>query len=398
MKNLILKHALKNAVMHHGKANVKAVMNKVIGEKPKVDKKKLGPEVKKIVSKVNKKSVAAQKKELLKMWPSALEKKPEKPKKLQALPGAVRGKVVLRFAPNPNGAMTLGAARGLILNWEYAQKYNGKFILRFDDSDPKTKPPLIKAYDWYLEDCKWLGIKPHKVLRMSDRVPIYYEYARKLIGKEGMYACTCPREQFQRLKAAGQECPCRALQKKETLRVFEEMLAGEYDDGEVVLRLKSGMRCKNPAVRDWVALRVIKKAHPCVGSKYVVWPTLDFASAIEDKMQGVTHIIRGKDLMHSTERQKFLYKYMKWKYPRTLYWGRVAIHEFGKLSTSTIRAGIEAGEFKGWSDPELPTIKALRKRGIKAGAVKEFWLSFGLSERDISASIKTLEAINRKLH
>lgn len=397
MKDIILRHALKNAVLHDGKADVKAVMNKVIGDKPKADRKKLASEVKKIVVDVNKKSIAVQKKELLKIWPDALEKKPEKPKELPALLGAVKGKVVLRFAPNPNGAMTLGAARGLILNWEYAKKYNGKFILRFDDSDPKTKPPLIKAYDWYLEDSKWLGVKPDKILKMSDRIPIYYEYARKLIEKDAMYACKCPREKFQKLKAAGKECPCRALQKKETMRIFEDMFDGKYDEGEVVLRLKTGMQCKNPAVRDWVCFRIIKVAHPRVDKKYVVWPTLDFASAIEDKLQGVTHIIRGKDLMHSTERQKYLYEYMEWSYPKTLYWGRVAIHEFGKVSTSDIRRGIEAGKYKGWDDPKLPTIKALKKRGIEATAIKEFWLSFGLSERDISASIEMLEAINRKL-
>jgi glutamyl-tRNA synthetase len=134
-----------------------------------------------------------------------------------------------------------------------------------------------------------------------------------------------------------------------------------------------------------------------VGDKYVVWPLLDFEGAIEDHLLGMTHIIRGKDLMDSERRQKYVYDYLGWTYPHTSHWGRVKMHEFGKFSTSGLREAIEAGEYSGWDDPRLPTLRALRRRGIRPEALRKFFIDMGVGETDVSLSLDNLYAENRKL-
>tara|TARA_B100000475_G_scaffold199095_1_gene180765 strand:- start:829 stop:1710 length:882 start_codon:yes stop_codon:yes gene_type:complete len=131
-----------------------------------------------------------------------------------------------------------------------------------------------------------------------------------------------------------------------------------------------------------------------VGDKYKVWPLLDFQSAIEDHEQGVTHIIRGKDLMDSTRKQTLLYNHFGWEYPETMYWGRVKIHEFGSFSTSGMRKEIEDKNYSGWDDPRLPTLRALRRRGFDSDAMKDFWIDLGLTQKDISVSLQTIESFN----
>ncbi len=130
--------------------------------------------------------------------------------------------------------------------------------------------------------------------------------------------------------------------------------------------------------------------------RHHAWPLLDFQSAIEDHLQGVTHVIRGKDLMDSTRKQTFLYKHMGWTYPETLYWGRVSVHEFGKFSTSMMRRAIESGKFTGWDDPRLPCLAALRRRGYDPGAIRQFWVNMGLTEKDTAVSLANLDAEDGK--
>ena len=204
---------------------------------------------------------------------------------------------------------------------------------------------------------------------------------------------------FKELKDAKKACPHRGVGLEENLRHWEKMLAGEYEDHQAVLRIKTDIEHKDPALRDWGAFRIRKMDHPrsVIGNKYFVWPLLDFAGAIEDHELGMTHIIRGKDLMDSEKRQSYIYKYFGWRYPRTTHWGRVKIYEFGKFSTSSLRKSIETGEYSGWDDPRLPTIRAIRRRGIMAEALKKFMIDMGVGTTDVSISMESLYAENRKI-
>jgi len=405
LRMMIKKYALQNAVKHKKPPRVDAVVKKLISEQPELKNeiRNLIPVIKEVVAEVSELGMERCEEELRALAPELLielssEVGERREGVLPPLPRIEWG-VVMRFAPNPNGPPTLGSARGIIVNSEYARRYKGRFILRFDDTDPVLKRPLLEAYDWYLEDCEWLGAKPDAVVIASERLEIYYEHARRLIELGGAYVCFCSREEFKRFKDAACECPHRNTSVEENLEHWERMLDWEYEPGQAVLRVKTDMQHKDPALRDWVAFRILKATHPrpSVADKYCVWPTLDFESAIEDHILGVTHIIRGKDLMDSEGRQRFLYKHFGWKYPVTILWGRLKIHEFGKLSTSELRRRIESGEFDGWDDPRIPTIRALRRRGFEPEAIRRFFLSLGVSESDVAISLKNLYAENRKL-
>lgn len=392
-----MKYVVLNA-LKYGKPNEKAVMGKIMAEMPELRSK--AKEVLEIVKEciTEFESLNDEKKrELIDKYSNTELRKEKKEIKLPKLENAERGKVVMRFAPNPNGPPTLGSARGIIVNDEYCKMYNGKFILRFDDTDPRTKKPLLEAYDWYLEDCEWLNAKPKEVIYASKRIPIYYEYCKKLLEMEKAYPCFCGREEFKKYRDMGIECPHRNTKAEDSFEIWEKMLNGEFEEGEVVIRIKTDMKHRDPAIRDWVAFRIIYEEHPLVGDKFCVWPTLDFESAIEDYLLGITHIIRGKDLKDSELRQRFIYKYFNWEYPITKHWGKVSIHEFGKLSTSEIKREIEGGKYEGWDDPRLPTIRAFRRRGFKPEAIRNFILSLGVGENDVSVSVKNLYAENRKI-
>lgn len=314
------------------------------------------------------------------------------------LPGNTE-RVVVRFAPNPNGPPTLGSARGIVVNSELARQYKGEFIIRFDDTDPKVKKPLPEAYGWYLEDCEWLGAKPDKVVTASDRLDRYYKVAEELVKQGNAYVCTCSQEEFKRKKDLKKACQHRDTEADANLAEWRKMLAGEYREKEAVLRIKTEVDHPDPALRDWVAFRILEAEHPRqeVGSKYTVWPTLDLESAIEDHDQGITHILRGKDLMDSGKRQKYVYDYLGWTYPEVVLWGRVKIEDYGRLSTSGMAEAIANGEYEGWDDPRLPTIRALKRRGITADAIRNFMLDLGIGENDISLSTENLYAENRKI-
>ncbi len=397
MKEVILKFVALNAAKY-GKPNEKAVMGKIMAEMPELRSraKEVLEIVRECIAEFESLS-EGERRRLIEKYTAESKPKEEKKKGLPPLERAEKGKVVMRFAPNPNGPPTLGSARGIIVNDEYCKIYEGKFILRFDDTDPRTKRPMIEAYDWYLEDCEWLGAKPDEVVYASKRIPIYYEYCEKLLEMEKAYPCFCSKEEFKRFRDAGVECPHRNTSAEEALEIWEKMLNGEFEEGEVVIRVKTDMKHKDPAIRDWVAFRIIYEDHPLVGDEFCVWPTLDFESAIEDHLLGITHIIRGKDLRDSELRQRFIYSYFGWDYPITKHWGKVSIHEFGKLSTSELRKEIEAGKYDGWDDPRLPTIRALRRRGFRPEAIRNFILSLGVGENDVSVSVKNLYAENRKL-
>ncbi len=144
----------------------------------------------------------------------------------------------------------------------YKDLYDGEMFVRFDDTDPETKRPDMDAYDAILSDIDYLGFEPDEVIKASDRLEIYYDHARDLIEKGGAYTCSCSGEEFSNLKNDGKPCPHRDKDVETTLAEFEDMIDGEYSSGEMVLRVKTDIEHKNPALRDWVAFRIIDTPHP----------------------------------------------------------------------------------------------------------------------------------------
>jgi glutamyl-tRNA synthetase len=401
IKLLIKKYALQNAVKYNKLPQAGAVMGKVMAAPELRSRaKEINALVAGVLSEINEMPPDSWEKELNSIAPELIAELREKKEPDKGLPPLeLKVPLVMRFAPNPNGPPTIGSARGIVVNSEYTRKYRGKLIIRFDDTDPATKRPMLEAYNWYLNDCEWLGAKPDEVVIASDRIPKYYEVAEELIKKGGAYVCFCEQEAFKALKDAKKACPHREESAEKNLEFWKKMLSGGYEEQEAVLRIKTDITHKDPAIRDWVAFRIIKTPHPRpqVGAKYCAWPLLDFEGAVEDHLLGTTLIIRGKDLADSEKRQKYVYKYMGWTYPETMHWGRVQIHEFGKLSTSGLKKAIAEGTYTGWDDPRVPTIRALRRRGIRPEALRKFMIDLGLGETDISLSLDTLYAENRKL-
>ena len=406
VSHLIRKYALQNALEYDGKGQAGSVQGRVLGENTELREQAqfLYAIITPVVEEANniwaEKGADEVRRILEEEAPEVLEKRlKERREGLPELPNAAEGQVVLRFAPNPNGPLTLGHSRGVIINSEYARMYSGKIILRFDDTDTKIKRPDVQAYDWIQDDFTWLaGCNPDIVIEASARMDVYLEFAQQFISEGHMYVCTCTAEDFREFRVSMQDCPCRNNSNSDNLAKWMQMndSEGGFSEGDAVVRVRTSMDKKNPALRDWPALRIQTAPHPKVGDKYRVWPLLDFQSAVEDHEQGVTHIIRGKDLMDSTRKQQLLYDKIGWSYPETLYWGRVKVHEFGGFSTSQMKKDIQSGQYTGWDDPRLPTLRALRRRGYDAVAIRKFWIDMGLTQKDISVPMSTLNSLNAK--
>ncbi len=397
IRELALKHALKNAYTHGGKAQLKAVITAILAENPDLRKrvKEIIPVVREVIEEVNKMSLEEQERLLKERFPEALQQpKKEVKKGLPPLPKAEKGKVVTRFAPNPDFYMTLGNARPAIVSHEYAKMYEGKFVLRFEDTDPRTKRPLPEAYEAILEDLEWLGIKPDEVYYQSLRMPIYYDLLKKLIEKGGAYVCTCPPEEWKKYKDAKKPCPHRDEPPEVHLERLEKILNGEYREGEAVVRVKTDMAHPDPSVRDWVAFRIIdpnQNPHPLVGDKYWLWPTYNFAAGVDDHLMGITHILRAREHRQNEIKQSYLYKHFGWEMPVAIHFGRLRLEGF-VLSKSKMREMGVRGD-----DPRIATIRGLRNRGFSPEAIREIMIEVGVKSSDASISFANLSAINRKI-
>ena len=185
IKLIIKKYALQNAVKYNRTPQAGAVMGKVMAQPEFRSKaKEITVLVDEVLVEIDRMTPEAREEELNKLAPELIAELSEKKEPEKGLPPLeLDGRLVMRFAPNPNGPPTLGSARGIVVNSEYTKKYKGKLIIRFDDTDPATKRPMLEAYSWYLEDCEWLGAKPDEVVIASDRIERYYDVAEQLMKR-----------------------------------------------------------------------------------------------------------------------------------------------------------------------------------------------------------------------
>ncbi len=411
IEKIIWIEGLKNAIKFKGKANPKAIMGKLMKERPALRSqgKSLNPKIAAIIAEVNALSLEAQEKKVLQMDPHALDKEERKieEKKLPDLPDAVPGKVVMRLAPYPSGALHIGNARMIVLNDEYVKRYNGKLLLVFDDTigttlkkikDPKAKYVIPEAYDLIPEGLDWLGVKYHETYYKSDRVEIYQTEAGKLIDQSHAYVCTCPAQEFRdKYKKPGKPCPCRGKDLEYHQEMYQQMKDGKIEEGGAVVRLKTGMDQRDPALRDHIIMRISDAPHPRIGTKVRLWPVLEFSWGLDDHLLGMTHIIRGIDLKKEGDVEKFIWDLYGWKHADITLYGRLKFPDDFRLSKTLARQRIQTGMYSNWSDPRIWSLQSLQERGIRPQAVREALLDLGLSKRGIEFSKDWVYSKNTKL-
>jgi glutamyl-tRNA synthetase len=388
--------ALKNSVEHDGKAQSDAVIAKFVGSKPELRSqiRSLISEIKAVVQQINALSLADQKSLLEELAPGKVaEKKQVAEHQLPPLEGAVHGKVVTRFPPEPNGYPHIGHAKAAIIDEEYARMYGGMLILRFDDTNPLKEK--LEYYDAIAEGLEWLGVKPDITKNTSDDIELLHNYGRKLIELGGAYVCTCRQEIIHDLRAKGVPCECRR-DSATTLSRIEKLFDGSYEQNEAIVRFKGDMADQNTAMRDPTLFRIIDCDHPKLGNRVRVWPTYDFAAPIEDSIDSVTHALRTKEYELRNALYFAILDRLGLRKPYLIEFSRLEFEGI-PISKRKIRPLIENGTIKNWDDPRLPTLAALRRRGFVPEAIRKFVLSLGLTLAETKPPFEALEAFNRKI-
>lgn len=400
----IERFALDNAIKFEGKANPGRILGKVLGTHPEL-KSKAGDvkrDVERIVERINKMSLREQQDRLAERYPEMLEAKPkERRSGLKDLPNVTRG-FVTRFEPSPSGPMHIGHAYVLGLISLYATKYvdkDPKVILRIADTNAgNIYPP---AYDLLVEDAKWLcGNQITEVVIQSQRMDLYYSYALQLLEKGGAYICTCPAEEFRELAKNKSPCPCRPNEKAHNIKLWHNMFdESKFSQGDVVMRIKTDVQHKNPAMRDFPLFRINDEEHPKTGKKYRVWPLMNFSVFCDDHDMGMTHIIRAKDHADNAKRQEYLYKYFDAPIPETVFVGRINFEGLN-ISASETRKLIDEGVYEGWDDIRIPFLLAFRRRGFLSDTFLRYAMEVGVSLTDKKVSAdefyKAIHAFNKQ--
>jgi glutamyl-tRNA synthetase len=400
---LIEKYTLLNAVKYKGKAELKSTLGAIIQLNPTEFKTRI-PEIRSIIEKmikiVNGMTIEEQRARLGEIDPTSLKEEPKQKKEIKIdLPNLERfGKVVLRLAPYPSGPLHLGNSRMVVLNDYCAKKYKGELLLVFDDTiGSATKIIDPEAYDSIPEGLDFLGVKVHKTVYKSDRLNLFYKYAKDIILKKRAYICTCDgktwRESYKVLKT---NCPCRDLSIEDNIIKWEKMLDGTYPEQGAVVRLITSMEEPDPAIRDPVMLRIAEREHPRVGTKYRVWPLLEFSWGIDDHELGISHIIRGKDLRKEGILEQRIWEIYNWTEPSIILYGRMKLKGL-KLSKSKSAQLIREKIYQDWTDPRTWSLQSLNRRGINSEAIRETLLAFGISPVDVTFSPEQIYSANRPI-
>lgn len=394
LKESIKKFALLNAVKHKGKANPGALVGQLIQEDPKL-KHKLGeimPEIQKTVQEINSLSLEQQQDQLKELAPELLEKKEKDTDIFAFLKLDPKKTVNTGFPPGPEKYPHLGHIKSLHVNKLLAEKHNGKFVLRFEDTQPKTVKK--EFYDIMLENFKWLGIKWDELVYASDHMELYYKYAEKVIKDGNAYMCSCPVETVRDNRQKGKACNCRKKDSKQNMKEWKELF--KAPEGSAILRLKIDLKHKNSTMRDPTIFRIIDEPHPRTGKKYRVWPNYDFQNAIMDSTNDIDMRIRSKEFEMRTELQRYIQKILGLKITSTYEYARFNI-EGVESSGRVIREKVNEGKLLGWDDPSLTTIAALRRRGFQQKALLDFALSTGFTKSESTLTWDDLIMHNKRL-
>jgi len=396
LKKEIRKMALQNAFEHEGQTKDKIILGKILGTKPefRTKVKEITKDISEIVTAVNQLSFEEQKKEIEENFPEILTPK-EKIKEREGFPelkGAEQGKVVTRFPPEPNGYPHIGHAKAAIINSEYAKMYGGKFILRMDDTNPEAE--RMEYHAAIKVGLEWLGIKFDTVKSTSDDMEFFYEKGIELINSGKAYVCTCKRDKISKNRRERKACKCSMEDVEKNNKNWEKM-KGKFKPGEAIVRFRGDMKADNAVMRDPVLFRIIDESHYTLGKKYRIWPSYDFSVAIEDSIDGITHAFRSKEFELREELINAILDALNMRKPYQGFFSRLEFKGM-PISKRIIKPLIEEGKVSWYDDPRLPTLEALKRRGIKPEAIKKFILSLGLTKANTLAPFDALEAFNRK--
>jgi len=306
----------------------------------------------------------------------------------------VYDEICTRFPPEPNGYLHIGHAKSILLNYGLAQKYHGKFNMRFDDTNPtKEKVEFVESIK---KDIEWLGADwEDRLYFASDYFDQMYEAAIKLIKKGKAFVCDLSAEEIREYRGTltepGKESPYRNRSVEENLDLFERMKNGEFEDGSKVLRAKIDMASPNINMRDPVIYRVAHMNHHRTGDKWCIYPMYDFAHPIEDAIEGVTHSICTLEFEDHRPLYDWVVTELEYPHPPKQI-------EFAKLYLTNVVTGkryikklVEDGIVDGWDDPRLVSIAALRRRGFTPESIKKFVELCGVSKANSSVDYAMLE-------
>ncbi|KAJ1657491.1 glutamate--tRNA ligase [Dispira simplex] len=311
------------------------------------------------------------------------------------LQDAAVGQVVTRFPPEPSGYLHIGHAKAALLNQYFAEKYQGKLIVRFDDTNPsKEKEEFEQSI---LHDLQLLGVEGNVVTHTSDYFDQIYQYALQMIRSGKAYVDNTDNQTMREERGAGIASKCRDLDVEENLRRFEEMTQGTPFGLTCCLRAKISVDNPNKAMRDPVIYRCnVANPHHITGTKWKVYPTYDFACPIVDSLEGVTHALRTNEYRDRNPQYNWFFdalgirKVHIWDYSRMNF-----VHTL--LSKRKLQALVDAGVVAGWDDPRFPTVRGIRRRGLTIEALKQYIIMQGASQNILMLEWDKLWAINKKV-
>ncbi len=299
-----------------------------------------------------------------------------------------------RFPPEPNGYLHIGHAKSICLNFGIASQFNGLCNLRFDDTNPSKEE--VEYVESIKEDVRWLGFTwDDREYYASDYFDQLYEFAVKLIRKGKAYVCSLSPEQIREYRGTltepGQDSPYRNRSVEENLDLFQRMRAGEFKDGEHVLRAKIDMASSNINLRDPTIYRIKHVAHHRTGNKWCIYPMYDFTHCLSDAIEGITHSICTLEFENNRPLYDWVLDTLETEcHPQQIEFARLNLN-YTVLSKRRLIQLVEEGHVTGWDDPRMPTISGIRRRGYTPESIRNFCDRIGVAKRDSIVDMELLE-------
>ena len=302
-------------------------------------------------------------------------------------------RVHTRFPPEPNGYLHIGHAKSICLNFGIAKKYDGKCNLRFDDTNPLKEE--VEYVESIIDDVKWLGFKwDDKPLYASDYFDKMFDYAVELIKQGNAYVCDLSSDEVKNqrgtLTKPGIESPFRDRSVSENLDLFSKMRAGKFQDGEKTLRAKIDVQHSNLNMRDPVMYRILHAEHHRTGNTWCIYPMYDWAHGLEDSIENITHSICTLEFEDHRPLYDWYLNCLNAYHPQQIEFARLNLN-YTIMSKRKLKRLVDEGHVDGWSDPRMPTISGLRRRGYTPESIKNFSDAIGVTKRDAIVDVAKLE-------